>query len=224
MFAAGWSAKGAHDEYLYWEKGRKPWWLHEAADRIAPPEEPPRAYGRTTVAVQGADGQWRDLTGYLAQRRRDRGHAVTPAELHAYVVARWQELLAIARAATPGPWCAYVTDASGGYVEQPEPATVASGNSPPDGSGGHLVAETPPCKDHPDRELVDADHIAAFNPAFSIAVCESALRRLKRHQPAPADCGRRCQSWPERYPCAEVLDDAAPFAERPDFPEELKRP
>jgi hypothetical protein len=139
---------------------------------------------------------------------------VTPAELHAWVVAQWQAKLDVARAATPGPW----EDAAEGKHRVVE----ALGS-------GHTVAEIFPCLEHLGCMVGDSAHIAAFDPAFAIAVCEAALRRLERHRPNQDPQLPVCRWCTEDadtdvpWPCPEVLDDASPFAGQPDFPEELKR-
>jgi hypothetical protein len=109
---------------------------------------------------------------------------VTPAELHAWLVARWQEKLDTARAATPGPWEALAQNSDGQN-------TVLS-RGPRDGekATGTFKAVWLEVQSHDgnwninlDRQTADADHIAAFDPAFAIAVCEATLRRLERHRP-----------------------------------------
>jgi len=73
---------------------------------------------------------------------------------------------------------------------------------------------------------VDAEFIETWSPARVIAECEAKLERLERHRPreyALSDgyyCGV-CQRGP--WPCAEVLSDAAVYADRDGFPEELKK-
>lgn len=131
---------------------------------------------------------------------------MTPAELHAWVVAQWQAKLDTARAATAGPWDFVPAPDGSWHIEPPDYAEPDVGQV-----AGHA----------------DAIHIAAFDPAFAIAACEAALLRLTRCAPAEDDervwrCGKGLFAHP--WPCLVVLDDAAPFADRPDFPEELKRP
>lgn len=143
---------------------------------------------------------------------------MSPAELHAWLVARWQEKLDVARVATPGPWDRSFTSV---HMDGSGTARIAPV------SGGPAVAIASYF-----RNGADPDHIAAFDPAFAIAVCEAALRRLARHAPEDDGLCRWCNQdeyaacdpdmrleWPD---CPEVLDDAAPFADRGDFPEELR--
>lgn len=133
----------------------------------------------------------------------------TPAELHAYVVARWTEHRATAQAAMPWPDVGVV-------IEGTEQGTA-------------FVASD-----------FTVDHIAANDPAHVIAVCDAALRRLARHAPDEDDDCPECvergtdghepdgsryvNMLPMPYPCPEVLDDAAPWADRVDFPDQLRRP
>jgi hypothetical protein len=128
---------------------------------------------------------------------------VTPTSLHAWVVAQWQAKLDVARAA------AAVDDF---FL----------------GGRWYNVAQLSGPKSDAGLPEPDAAFIIANPPAFAIAVCEAALRRLERHKPWGSGCAW-CDATLEaavhwRYPCPEVLDDASPFAGQPDFPEELKRP
>jgi hypothetical protein len=126
----------------------------------------------------------------------EEGHVVTPAELHAWVVAQWQAKLDVARA-----------------------ATTADGRSWARSFGGPTLI---------------SGFVVGLSPAFAVAVCEAALRRLERHEPdGTAGCDWCREPVPGTdgideacfvpWPCPEVLDDASPFADRPDFPEELRR-
>jgi len=156
----------------------------------------------------------------------------SPVELHAWLVAQWTEHRALAEAATPGPWehvdyadpygqplasdgarstfmgCGSVITTFGGPVAAP------NGDLYP--RGGYSPA-------------ADMTHIAANDPAFVIAVCDAALARLWRHQPTERQYRLadpvtfRCFRCDRPWPCPEVLGDAAPFADRDDCPQELKR-
>jgi hypothetical protein len=135
-----------------------------------------------------------------------------PNDLYAWLVARWQEKLDTARVATPGPW------------QADDDGAVFVDSSDPD------MGER---RDHiTDVNVIgsdDLDHVIAFDPAFAIAVCEAALRRLARHRPASEVgefVGLCFAHWDYTVwtDCPEVLDDAAPFADRDDCPEELKHP
>jgi len=140
---------------------------------------------------------------------------MTPTELHTLVRGWWEQMRDIARAATQGPWFATPTMTV---------RTKSSLRSSP------LVAEC--------FNPRSTAHIAAFDPAFAIAVCEAALERLDRHAPAwpigyddvtEASCTTCIEQLPDgeysvpNWPCVEFLADAAPFRTRPNFPEELSR-
>jgi hypothetical protein len=155
---------------------------------------------------------------------------MTPTELHAWVRARWQKKLDTARAATPGPWLADPTGtvcAAADLVDDMLPE-----------AGPMEIAE---CYRYTRAEErgENAQHIAAFDPSFAIAVCEAALARLDRHMPltysGPHFCeycaslchstsGMWCDSPDAPWPCVEFLSDAVPFRTHPDFPEELRTP
>ena len=157
------------------------------------------------------------------------GKVSRPAELHAWVVAQWQAKLDVAWAATPGPWEALAQDSDG------QNTVLSRGPGDGEKATGAFKAVWLEVQSHDgnwninlDRQTADADHIAAFDPAFAVAVCESALRRLERHRPTfvvdEPPIIWYCVDQGDPWPCPEVLDDASPFAGQPDFPEELKRP
>lgn len=141
-----------------------------------------------------------------------------PAELHAYVVARWTEYRALAEVASPGPWDRSFTSL---HMNGSGTALIA----PVAGGRAVVMGHFP--------NGADPDHIVANDPSHVIAVCDAALRRLARHAPLAGESGcvvclsprvDYVEEW-ERlpWPCDEVLDDAAPWADRPDFPRELQR-
>lgn len=143
---------------------------------------------------------------------------VTPAELHAWLTARWQEWADTARAAglhTPAPWRAdvepWATNGVGVVDANDDGVAVAIGS-------------------------YVADHIAAAAPDRIIAVCEAALRALERHRlmllNGPGNsCHPACYYCSsdqdpndyEPWPCPDVLDLASVWATRGDCPEELRR-
>lgn len=134
---------------------------------------------------------------------------MTPTELHAWVVAQWQAKLDVARAATPGPWDRTF---NGLHMNGSGTARIAPITGGPAVVNGFFL------------NGADPDHIVVFNPAFAIAVCEAALRRLERHSAMPSGLCYAHFDDTKWLECLIALDDAAPFAGQPDFPEELKRP
>ncbi len=137
---------------------------------------------------------------------------MTPVEIHAWVVGCWQNKLVTAQVATPGPWGWNYTSL---HMDGSEDGRIA----PVAGGPAVLIAHF--------RHGGDAPHIVAFNPAFVIAVCQAALRRLARHAPTfvvdqPPIIWYCDQCGGERWPCPEIFDDVAMFLDYADFPEELR--
>jgi hypothetical protein len=139
---------------------------------------------------------------------------VSAQSAHEWLVVRVTERLQLAQAATPGPWHI------GNAVDPTRPCNV---HAFPSARG---VAD--------EVGWLDAEHIAANDPATVIAMCEATLRRLERHKPVtegtPDSFGEFCEGcgfdagfWRQAWPCPEFLDDAAPYAGRDDYPEELRR-
>jgi hypothetical protein len=133
------------------------------------------------------------------------------ATLHARVRAAIEHRLALARAATPGPWDAHAIslhmDGSGTYRIWP-PGQQQILNS-------YM------------RNSADAIHISCSDPASVLALCEGALRILDRHAPIVDsrghticdDCDEACH-WREYeaddrhhapWPCPNYTDLAAMF-------------
>jgi len=168
---------------------------------------------------------------------------MTPAEQHAWLLARWQAHHDLAAAATPGPW-QHVDFAD----PHGQPATADGQPSTYMGCGsvitmgervlgGDIAAPNGDLYPHggysPSEDMA---HIAANDPAFVIAVARAALEVLGRHAPyVDGDCvdhvelstdGGDCYAYHAAYvpwPCPEVLAWASPWAGRDDYPEELKR-
>lgn len=126
---------------------------------------------------------------------------MTPADLHSWVCARWQEKLDTARAA-----------GARGMVWTAD----ADGRVDHDGRDVYPIVYD----DHGYPFDAEAQHIADFDPSFTIGVCEAALERLDRHQYggraalAGFDECRCANTWP----CVEFLADASVFRTHPDFP------
>lgn len=136
---------------------------------------------------------------------------MTPAALHAWLVARWTEHRDEAAMASQGPWNLSWTAV---HMDGSGTARLA-----PVGGRAVIMGHFP--------NGADPHHIVANDPVHVIAVCDAALRRLARHAPIGDVCGW-CTDIADEDPCLwrrcpEVLDDAAPWVGRSDFPRELQR-
>ncbi|GLW90853.1 DUF6221 family protein [Actinokineospora globicatena] len=60
-----------------------------------------------------------------------------------------------------------------------------------------------------------AEHVTRHDPARVLREVAAKRRVLKRHAPGPRGA---CRADGSRWPCAEIRDLAAPFADHPDFP------
>lgn len=104
-----------------------------------------------------------------------------PDTLHTRIRFRIDVLLAIARAATPGPW---------------DYATVRGVTS----IGAPGILPSVAADVHFD---IDVHYLVAFSPEVTIAWLEGELETLERHKPMPATCWHDCGyvGWP----CADIL-------------------
>jgi hypothetical protein len=153
---------------------------------------------------------------------------MTPAEVHAWVVARWTQQRDLAQDATPGQWVKIDDNEGSGHPPMWAVVNDAYLNPPTVDSGLWLAVRIDTGRQ------ADAAHIAAWDPTFAIAVCDAALARLQRHRPmqnydgavssvpeVACDWCANGQGRPMRWPCPEFLGDAAPFADRDDYPQKL---
>lgn len=101
----------------------------------------------------------------MKQQHVPDGSCVVSATLHARLRAAIEEKLAIARAATEGPWVEEYSGETGPCVI---PADAESTRE--------FVARTQLY-----AAVADAKHIATHNPAWAIRQHEAALRVLERH-------------------------------------------
>lgn len=58
------------------------------------------------------------------------------------------------------------------------------------------------------------DHIARHDPARALAEVTAKRRRLERHNPGD---GLFCGACDDEWPCDDVLNDAAVYADHPDY-------
>jgi hypothetical protein len=131
----------------------------------------------------------------------------SPADVHAAIIAAIRQRLALAEAATPGPWAIWrdldhqgfytVGDAAGVI---PDGATITEGECNPT---AHVYIE-------PDAAL-----IAANDPAWTVRMCRAALERMERHRPQSPDVwpsGKprptACLQCMEDHPCPDVRAEA----------------
>lgn len=142
-----------------------------------------------------------------------------PDTLHARLRAVYEERLAVARAATEGPWwsdesddawrlhgVAFMVPAQGAIREQVVNKQILK--APKRG--------TPYAEYWPDP--ADAAFILANDPAATILRCEALLRVVERHRPVKARGGPvgwesdriACDACaPTRWPCPDIRDLAA---------------
>lgn len=125
-----------------------------------------------------------------------------PDTLHDRLEAEINRRLAVARAATPGPWKA--------RTEYPQ--TVTSPTYGPDSSDEDSWVISAALTHRPGP---DATHIALHDPADAVRRYEGELQVLERHRPEPDDCfdsGAHC-AWCRapsdafhdiQWPCAEI--------------------
>lgn len=150
-------------------------------------------------------------------------------DLHSRIAVEIERRLAVARAATPGPW----RHDPAKQWHAPEDLAERRNGEEFVGAGKPTIAiaATGPA-DH-SQSMMDADHIALHDPADAERRYSAALRVLNRHAPAPrltdplrgevdpwdlADCAH-CD---EALPCRDLRDLAASLglssaATSPDF-------
>lgn len=109
----------------------------------------------------------------------------------------------------------------------PPPANSPAAFGPPLRSGG-CIATTGAADDL--QSMMDAAHIARHDPARVLAEVAAKRRMLERHSgfdfPANEDDGPGDYAWTPRsdghcygevWPCADLRDLAAPYADQPDY-------
>lgn len=129
-------------------------------------------------------------------------------DLHSRIATEIDRRLAVARAATPGPWeriWAFST-----HFVVPGPGVEGF-------TAGVNVSRLKP------TQQADAEHIALNDPADSIRRLEAASRVLNRHRNDLGDCTTCCDQVDDEdsdgnrysipstvsWPCADILDLAA---------------
>lgn len=128
-------------------------------------------------------------------------------DLHTTLRAAVQARLALARAATPGPWTTPYREHDVGWLVH--------------NARGTEYAMTIAVMHSVDSEA-DAKHIAANDPGTVIRGCERDLRVLERHRSVDGmgkyrDVGEYCDQCSrlsqigEMYPCPDVLDMAQAY-------------
>ena len=104
-------------------------------------------------------------------------------DLHTRLRSAIEERLALAEAATPGPWAWEATGQQdnswglGGVVDGDGESLSGDVTDVPD-----TEVVDPVCYQD-DGHLSDAAHIAANDPTFTIRACRADLARLERHRP-----------------------------------------
>jgi hypothetical protein len=130
--------------------------------------------------------------------------------LHERLTAAVEKRLAVAEAATPGPW-RYNPNKAWHLPEDLASRRNGEefvGAGPLDATIG--VAATGPA-DHP-QSMADAAFIAANDPARIIRDCRRDLKVLARHRPRGSFSGsQRCIDDDEPWPCAEAADLAEAY-------------
>ena len=119
--------------------------------------------------------------------------------LHERIEAAVRERMAVAQAATPGPWSVDDhTYAETIYAGDDHTAVIAGGRWGGEASVFHSTE--------------DAIHIAANDPARILRDCERDLKVLERHAPAYEIPGRWvCRSRCKPVPCPELVEMAEAY-------------
>lgn len=137
---------------------------------------------------------------------------MTPDGLPEFVLARIAEREAAARAATPGPWrynpSKHNVSPTTGIAEE----SVFAGAA---GPAAITVASTGPSDDP--QSMVDAAHIATWDPAHVLAVCEVHRRIVEHEAPGPRSRGDGRIQWEYLPPVLRLLGSLD--AEHPDYQE-----
>ncbi|GAA1676299.1 hypothetical protein GCM10009733_086580 [Nonomuraea maheshkhaliensis] len=159
-------------------------------------------------------------------------------ELITFIRARLDEDERGARDATPGPWS---YDPGKEWYDGDDFVTMTNGQEFV-GYGGMSLFRGAVCitgdAGHA-QSAKDAEYIAGHDPARALRETEAGRRTLARHTPAPSaeagplqdaespsgaepDGALRCQYDGQPWPCPDLRDLAAPYADHPGYRDEWR--